>query len=156
MEGRSSTGPVLAEHTDMAQPHLHAASPDQTGLASPHPRTDVVPPLNELLARTVNNRALLVELIEIFEGECADMVAELQRSVNANDAEGVQGAAHRFRGSLRIFGARRAVDIAVELESMGRNRILDRAATRVVELEREVLDVRAVLTSYYRALLAET
>jgi HPt (histidine-containing phosphotransfer) domain-containing protein len=116
---------------------------------TPDPRlVDAVAPLDELVARTGNNRSLIVELIEIFENESESMLNELHRSLEANDGKGVQGAAHRLRGSLRIFGARRALDAVVDLESMGREGALDRAPTCLKELERETHGALVVLQSY--------
>jgi len=107
-----------------------------------------VAPLDELLSQTGNNRGLIVELIEIFESESSNMIAELRRSLAANDAKGVQAAAHRFRGSLRIFRVSRALDVAVDLESMGRAGVLDRAQARVRELETDVDGALERLRSY--------
>jgi HPt (histidine-containing phosphotransfer) domain-containing protein len=114
---------------------------------------DAVAPLDELVARTGNNRSLIVELIEIFESESESMLAELHRGLAARDGKAVQGAAHRLRGSLRIFGARRALDVVVDLESASREGALDRASARLEELERETAGALAVLQSY-RSVLA--
>lgn len=118
------------------------------------PVTDGVTPLDTLLGRTGNNRGLVVELIDIFESECSDMVAELRRSLAANDAKGIQGAAHRLRGSLRLFGAGRAVGAAEELEAIGRAGALDHAGAPMQALEREARGALAVLQSYRETLTA--
>ena len=127
----------------------HPQATRTTGRSGPDPHVmDAVAPLDELVARTGNNRPLIVELIEIFESEAESMLAELRRSLTAKDGKGVQHAAHRLRGSLRIFGARRALDVVVDLESMGRDGSLDNAAARLNELERETHDAREILQSY--------
>ena len=107
-----------------------------------------VAPLDELVARTGNNRPLIVELIEIFESECHTMLAELHRGLLAQDGKAVQGAAHRLRGSLRIFGARRAIEVLTELESMGREGVLERAPARLSELEHAAHDALIALRTY--------
>lgn len=125
---------------------------------SPRPATEASPdaqrpelavaPLDELVARTGNNRPLIVELIEIFESECHTMLAELHRGLQARDGKAVQGAAHRLRGSLRIFGARRAIDVVSELESMGREGVLERAPAQLSELEHATNDALMALQTY--------
>ena len=117
---------------------------------------DAVAPLDELVARTGNNKSLIVELIEIFESESESMLAELHRSLDAKDGKGVQGAAHRLRGSLRIFGARRALDVVIDLESMGREGDLGCALARLMELERETQGALEILQSYRSVLTGPT
>jgi HPt (histidine-containing phosphotransfer) domain-containing protein len=141
---------VLTDTMDHRAPQLSSAN--QSSRAEGR-FSDAVAPLDELVARTGNNRSLIAELIEIFESESESMLAELHRSLDARDGKGVQAAAHRLRGSLRIFGARRALDVVVDLESMGREGVLDRASTRLQELEHETHSALAVLQSY-RSLLA--
>jgi HPt (histidine-containing phosphotransfer) domain-containing protein len=111
-----------------------------------------VVPLDELLSQTANNRSLIVELIEIFEDESSSMLAELHRSVEARDAKGMLSAAHRFRGSLRIFGAKRALEAATDLETMGREGVFERASGRLLDLVREVDRALDALRAYRRAL----
>lgn len=136
MNGRSARQPAAASSVQIG-PYM----------------VDAVAPLDELVARTGNNRSLIVELIEIFESESESMLAELHRGLAARDGKAVQGAAHRLRGSLRIFGARRALDVVVDLESASREGALDRASARLEELERETAGALAVLQSY-RSVLA--
>ena len=132
----------------------HTLQPASSGGRRDSHLADAVASLDELVARTGNNRSLIVELIEIFESESESMLAELHRSLQARDGKGVQGAAHRLRGSLRIFGARRALDVIVDLESMGRDGAFERAPARLNELERETQGALAVLQSYRSALVA--
>ena len=132
--------------------HANAAS-ESTAKIDPC-LADAVAPLDELVARTGNNRSLIVELIEIFKSESESMLAELHSGLEAGDGKRVQGAAHRLRGSLRIFGARRALDVVVDLESAGREGALDRASSRLQELERETHGALEVLQTYRSTLTA--
>ena len=64
--------------------------------------------------------ALLREIVELFLEECPRMVEAIQRGIDAGDAAGVQRAAHTLKGSVSVFGAHRTVELALQLECMGR------------------------------------
>ncbi len=92
----------------------------------------------EILARVEGDLALLTELVELFRTESPRMLSELRRNVEANDAKGLERAAHALGGSASNFGAHAAVRIAKDLEALARGGALDTAAECLIDLEREV------------------
>jgi PAS domain S-box-containing protein len=91
-----------------------------------------------LLARLDGDRALLAELVDLFRVEAPRMVAELRRSLAADDAGGLESAAGVMAVSLGTFGARAAVEAAGDLEVMGREGSLTGGPARLADLEREL------------------
>ncbi len=92
----------------------------------------------DVLARVEGDRKLLAELVDIFRVESPRMLADLRRGLETSDARGVEDAAHALKGCVGNFGGRAAADVALALERMGREGVLDGAGARLAELEREV------------------
>ncbi len=98
-----------------------------------------------ILARVEGDRALLRELVDLFVPQAAGTVAELQRSVDAGDAGGVERAAHLLRGSASNFGTSDVLETAFALEQMGRSGLLDGAHSRLSDLRRELDELLVAL-----------
>lgn len=77
------------------------------------------------LAGVDGDRELLGELVELFAEDCPRLLRELAAAVSAGDADGIARGAHALKGSVGVFGARRAADLANELEERGRAEELD-------------------------------
>ena len=92
----------------------------------------------ELLARVEGDRALLTELIDLFRTESPRLLSEVRRSLAANDAKGLERAARALGSSASNFGAFAAVEVANELETMGREDTLVAGAARLASLEQEL------------------
>jgi two-component system, sensor histidine kinase and response regulator len=63
---------------------------------------------------------LLGELAALFLQECPQMQAEIQAALNRGDAKVVERAAHSLKGSVANFGAKRIVDLAFQIEMLGK------------------------------------
>jgi len=50
-----------------------------------------------------------------------DLLAAVGQAIEANDAEGVQFHAHKFKSTSQVFGAEVVSDLAAKLEIMGKN-----------------------------------
>lgn len=88
--------------------------------------------------RIVGGRAqLLGKLLRIFVGEYEEMLSAIKKSVDANDVEQVMSSAHRIAGALRILCATRASEIAMELETCGRENRLENVKALFDSLETE-------------------
>ncbi len=70
------------------------------------------------LERSGGDETILAELIELFLGDGLKLVAEMRTAVEQNDADSLERAAHTLRGVVRIFGAPRVCDLAMEIETM--------------------------------------
>jgi CheY-like chemotaxis protein len=94
------------------------------------------------------NQQLLCEVVEVFLEECPQLVVLLQEAVKRQDWETWTRAAHTIKGTIRHFGAWRAVAHATELERMGRDREAAGAPERFAMLQQEVDRVLKSLSSY--------
>jgi len=80
------------------------------------------------LSRVGGDAELLKEIAILFLDDYPKSLSELRQAVEAGDARRVERTAHGLKGSVSNFGARPAVDAAMELETMGR-------AQKLVEVE---------------------
>ena len=76
------------------------------------------------------------------------VLAELGTSLEANDAKGVERAAHSLKGLVANFGAKEATSLAGELQRCGRNGELDDVAHLFQRLETEVNLLRRELEGH--------
>ena len=89
------------------------------------------------LAGVDGDRELLAELVDLFCEDCPRLLDELTTAAAGGDAEGIARAAHAIRGSVGIFGAGHAGELATELENRGRAKELDGAADFAERLRKE-------------------
>lgn len=78
--------------------------------------------LQELLARTENDRGLMLDLLSIFQEEFPQRFQALGEAVESRDATRVVSEAHALRGMLSNLAAREAAEAAAELERLGRRK----------------------------------
>jgi HPt (histidine-containing phosphotransfer) domain-containing protein len=81
---------------------------------------------------------LLREVLRVFLEECPRWLAELDRNHHANDAAGVQRAAHKFKGALRNFGAEHAGAAAAQIEAAGKSGALTDVDSLITTLKQEL------------------
>ncbi len=92
----------------------------------------------ELLSRLEEDEELLVELIDVFLADSAEMLLCVSDAVSRQDAAGLDRAAHKLKGSVSIFCSRKATQSAQVLETMGRDQDLSRAPEIFAQLEQQV------------------
>jgi HPt (histidine-containing phosphotransfer) domain-containing protein len=73
-----------------------------------------------MLQTVAGDRDLLREVAEAFLEEAPRLLDELRTAVAADDAEGLQRAAHTLKSSLRYLGAAELFEQAFLLETCGR------------------------------------
>jgi two-component system, sensor histidine kinase and response regulator len=100
------------------------------------------------LSAVEGDRELLREIIAAFLGEWPQLLAELEASVGAGRAPGVQRAAHTIKGAMRTLGAAGLYDLAEKLEQMGRTDELQAAASALSTLKAEAAGVIAELSRF--------
>ena len=103
-----------------------------------------------MLGTVEQDLVLLRELVEIFLAETPGLLAQIRSGVEEKHAEKVERAAHTLKGALLNFGARRACEVARQLEIRGREARLGDAAQVVSRLESEVSQVCQALSDYLR------
>jgi two-component system, sensor histidine kinase and response regulator len=102
---------------------------------------DAAPPAIDrvaLLAGTDGDVALLELLVSMFPVEIPALVASVRSAVLGGDAVGLVRAAHRLKGTLGNFAARRAVEATARLEAMGQSGEIALAPAVLADLEREI------------------
>ncbi len=87
------------------------------------------------LSRVDGDGELMVSLVDIFFTEAGPMMAAIRAAVSGKDAENLEKAAHRLKGSVSIFCAEAVTQAAFELEKMGRSGDLGGAAATFARVE---------------------
>src|SRR5580704_2557969 len=99
--------------------------------------TELVVERTTLLESLDNDTELLKDLVGMFLADFPRMLAVVRAGVVARDPVQITSAAHALKGSISIFGAKKAVAAAQNLESMGRERQLENVVEAFSVLERE-------------------
>jgi CheY-like chemotaxis protein/HPt (histidine-containing phosphotransfer) domain-containing protein len=102
------------------------------------------------LSATAGDKDLLCELIEAYFLERPRLQRELDDSLERTDFELMHRAAHTIKGSMRLFGAARPLEIAFTLEQLGRKKEVDGAAGLRDQLMAELEKLHPVLVDYVR------
>jgi CheY-like chemotaxis protein len=90
------------------------------------------------LERLDGDEQLLQEVVQIFLEESPKHLADLKRAVTEANVELLGRTAHTLKGELSYLGMPTLAQRARELEQMGRERNLDRAAEVLAVFETEV------------------
>ena len=102
----------------------------------------------EALSRIEGDEELLQEMCQIFLENSPKLLSKLQQALADGDADAVMRLAHSLKGEASYLNATGTCNAARQLEEMGRNKDLARAADTLVVLERQVaglqLDLKAV------------
>jgi two-component system sensor histidine kinase/response regulator len=115
--------------------------PELAGGSEVAPTLDVA----DLLDRLNGDRTLLAELVGLFKAEAPRVVEEIRQVILAGDAPRLERLAHKFLGSVRVFGAGPAARVTHDLESLARSGVLTGADQYLGPLEREVQALTAAL-----------
>jgi CheY-like chemotaxis protein/HPt (histidine-containing phosphotransfer) domain-containing protein len=89
----------------------------------------------ELLSRLDGDAQLLGELIEVFLADSGSLLQQVSDAVAGQDPVALERAAHKLSGTVSIFGSRPAIESALALETMGRNRHLPHAGEVLAQLK---------------------
>jgi HPt (histidine-containing phosphotransfer) domain-containing protein len=98
--------------------------------------------------RLDNDVELFQDLLAFFFADSPELMAAVRASISEGNAEALHRAAHRLKGLMSNFDARRAVEAASRLETMGRQRALADAAAACEQLDRELERVTALLREF--------
>lgn len=103
--------------------------------------------VSELMERVAGDLTLLGHLVEIFSDDYDGYHHAMITAIQTADPEALQKWAHRLKGALGNFAARRAYQYASTLEQCGLTGDFDVATKTVSELNSEVDRVKEKLTS---------
>ena len=84
------------------------------------------------------DEATLRFVAAVFVDEARGQLEGVRRALDAGEPRKLADAAHRLKGSVALFGARRATELAERLQRAGSKDGLEGAAGLVEELERRV------------------
>ncbi len=107
------------------------------------------PVLNYDLAmeRVGGDCELLKELGQLFLEEYPRLMGELRAAHQAGDAKRVERVAHGLKGSVANFGAKRAVEVAYQIEQLGRGGSLNPVAELLHSLDLVLLALQGELAA---------
>ena len=88
---------------------------------------------------------LLKDLAEMFLDLFPEQLVEIQESVRGADGAGLRKAAHRLKGSVSCLGSTITANTLQELEGMGRDNDLNKAAEVYRRLEAEIATLERTL-----------
>jgi len=91
-----------------------------------------------LLAGVDGDRRILRELVRLFLSDYPKRLADMREAVRRGDAGLLEKAAHALKGSVGNFGAKSAIAVAQQLESLASKGNLDIAPDLCVTLESEL------------------
>jgi signal transduction histidine kinase/CheY-like chemotaxis protein/HPt (histidine-containing phosphotransfer) domain-containing protein len=126
-----------------------SAAPSQTAsatsAASPAPPPPAGSAVDHLRRSTGGNEKLMSSLTAILLQDSPKTLARIGRAIAQNNAAELAAAAHLLKGSLAIFGASKSVELARNLEAMGRAAQLRDAPLEFRSLETEFTALREEL-----------
>ena len=105
---------------------------------------------NEAFHSVNGDRQLLRDIVEAFLDESPRLLASIRDAIEKQDAPTLQRVAHTLKGSTTYFGAARASETALQLETMGKQAELAHAPHALVDLEREMARLTPILVDYIR------
>ncbi len=86
----------------------------------------------------------------VFLDEIGDQLGAVRTAVAARDAAKLAESAHRLKGSISLFAARRATELAELLQRVGVAGALDEAPRLLAELEGRVSGMRTEIRTLLR------
>ena len=117
------------------------------------PSTSVISPkvsldpsaIDKLLILVGGDRTALAELIDSFLHDISKLLADVQTSIETNDAELLRRSGHTLKSSSRDFGAITLSILGKQLEDMGKDQVISEASGLLAQAEAEYEPVRIVL-----------
>jgi signal transduction histidine kinase/CheY-like chemotaxis protein/HPt (histidine-containing phosphotransfer) domain-containing protein len=94
-------------------------------------------PLDGALARVGGDRELLAEITRLFIEDAPRHLDGIERAIASGNSDGLRRAAHGLKGAAANFDAHAVVDVARELEEMGRASTFDHALSALDRLRSE-------------------
>ena len=98
-----------------------------------------------LRARFEGEAELLRDVVNLFLDDCPKLLDGIRGAVERGDAQGLERAAHKLKGTVANFSARASYDAALRLEVMGRGGHFEQAGEALGELDSALEELRPVL-----------
>lgn len=110
--------------------HLESYLTAKANISHRKERAPAPPPFNveDVLGRCLNKPAIARLVVEKFEEQIKHDLKALQQSVESNEFKETVAIAHSLRGAASMVSAQEVVDLAYQLEQMGRKEDLTSAS----------------------------
>jgi len=128
---------------------LRGASPELPSPAKQEPRTDVAEsPMQSLLERVAGDEKLARGMVATFLRDTPKRMTALQTALKRKNAKNLASLAHAIKGSVSIFGANAARDLAEKLQDLARANEFQNIARLSEQLKEEIAQLEANLRGY--------
>ena len=118
-------------------------SSDEGTLEPPRAQLDVA----SLLDRFCGDAEMLEEVCQVFLQEYPRQLSAVRDAALRHDARALESSSHTLKGSLAIFGAGDAYEMACRLELLGRTTDFAQAERSYADLERHVVRLGKLLAT---------
>ena len=92
----------------------------------------------DLLERLEGDQVLLVELLQVFQGEMPRLLEEMQNAMQKSDMAGLERSAHSMKGAAGNLSATRTAGAASQLEQDAKSGDIELAKNSLMRLESEI------------------
>jgi HPt (histidine-containing phosphotransfer) domain-containing protein len=93
---------------------------------------------DEVMERVDGDIELLMDMVELFIADYLKLMSNIKNAITQKDSKELGRSAHTLKGSVSNFSANSVYEIALELETMGRNNDMSNAEEAYTDLEREM------------------
>ena len=104
--------------------------------------------LNAALDSLEGDRELLRRITQLFLVQSPQLLEAIREALLRGDAEAVERAAHKLRGSVSNFFAMKTHNAALRLEQMGRDKDLTGGAEAQAHLESVLRELQGALADF--------
>ncbi|TKB78517.1 MAG: response regulator, partial [Nitrospira sp.] len=117
--------------------------------AAPAPEADRATAFDyeSALGRVEGDRALLVDMLNLYLDSSVKLTALIQDTLRSQDARGLERAAHTVKGAVGTLSAQKAFEAAVRLEECAKARDFRQAGEAWSTLEQELQCLRHAIDS---------
>ncbi len=131
---------------------IHRLVPDAVetkavALAAPTP-ANLPFDLHAALSHVEGDDELLREMIGVFLPQVDNLMPTIRAAAENGDSHALSRAAHKLKGSMGLFQATTAIEVAARLEALAAKSDLQGAMKTVTELESKVAALKAALLSF--------
>ncbi len=104
--------------------------------------------IHETIEIMDGNEELLKECFQDFLAGCPAFLADIKSAVENADPDALNRAGHKFKGNLKYVAAPKGIEIALELEIMGKKNCFENAMDAYKRLEDECVKIKAFIQAY--------
>ncbi len=126
-------------------PESGASQPAEKSVPSKENGPEPVINKEAIMERLNGDESLLAEISGLFIDHSPEMLDNIREAIEQRDRSALESAAHAFKGSVSNFFATAAVELALKLETMGRNNDMAGAREIFETLEEQVERLKSAL-----------